>query len=964
MKAPAADGSGRRQRFPLHARFQGENAMSYLQYPRLTFSGWFQADPSTVNNDPEHFDSANFRPTYDMPSVGQSPDEQNGWWNPKGRAAWRFRDCAVTQVEYSDGTVCANSVLDPVVGMPINSVIDRVEGKLVDLDPEQQMVSAIWGFQVFLGAKGSPIGFGGDYRTASFADIWTRFPKGQPDSFFGALYQSVIALTRQIANDPPAGQTASRFLQQLQAIVGSTDAQLSIKFNVDGYDDDPTSPTFTFGRVTGTIGACLPGEPQQYVPGRVLQATNPQLSMNTAYALVQGSTLHLDLGNSLPTTSVGGPLMDQGPLVLYTQDGDGNPVAIGQVDYTGNGWYGQTAGIVSFPLSQAQLACVQTQPLSLVQPNNVTGPVAYLAEAPSGQFVRADQFVFRFNPAGTSSAANTAVLYATQFGQPYADQPISFQLDPTQMQGFIQQIPGGLPGPDVGTPDVFTFFDGATGAQLQPLPKPLPPHTQPFHTISTNSDGVATLIVQAADPGNPRGYIDGQVYGLAYQLGAQPPAVGQISNPSQILNFLVFNAYDVPENPTWVRDVYPIFLQYAQLYPVMRRIVDLSNYGSVMQHLQILKNVFSVPMTDPNYMPVTRDLSAAKQQMILKWLDNPVYMDPGDRNQLKMALQSAIELEHATIPVYLTALYSIKPNANREVAALIRSVVIEEMLHMALACNILISIGGSPAIGQPGFIPNFPGSLPGGVRADLTVELKRATIEHIRDCFMSIEMPEEMLKERLRRLSPRRGTTPTSDYTIGWFYDQIAASLTTLSGIPVEDGGITFGNADRQLSTWKETGTIYVVNCLADAINAINEIKSQGEGSGTSPTDEDAELAHFYKFSEIVEGRKLVKTATGWAYTGPVIPFDPAGVYPMIDNPSQVNYPAGSRAALISAEFAETYQALLSALNTTFNGNPDNIRTAIGTMYSLALIADQLMQTPSGLQPGTNAGPQFVVPVQ
>ena len=532
------------------------------------------------------------------------------------------------------------------------------------------------------------------------------------------------------------------------------------------------------------------------------------------------------------------------------------------------------------------------------------------------------------------------------------------------MQGFIQQIAGGLPGPDVGTPsDIFTFLDGSTNP-----PTPLKAQTQlgasqPFYTINTNSNGMAKLIVQAADPGNPRGYIDGQVYGLAYQLGAQPPAVGAISNPSQILNFLVFNAYDVPEKPTWVRDVYPIFLQYAQLYPVMRRIVDLSNFSSVMQHLQILKNVFSVPMTDPNYMPVTRDLSVAKQQMILKWLNNPIYMDKGDKNQLIMALQTAIELEHATIPVYLTALYSIKPNANNEAAALIRSVVIEEMLHMALVCNILISIGGSPAIGQPGFIPNYPGALPGGVRSDLTVELKRATIEHIRDCFMNIEMPEEMLKERMRRLAPRHGTMPTSNYTIGWFYDQIAESLNELSCIPVEDGGISFGNPDQQLSTWKETGKIYVITSLDDAIKAINEIKAQGEGSATSPTDGDAEFAHYYKFSEIVEGRKLVKTLTGWAYTGPVIPFDPAGVYPMIDNPSRVNYPAGSRAALLSAEFAETYQALLNALNTTFNGTPDNIKTAIGTMYSLALIADQLMQTPSGLQPGTNAGPQFVVPV-
>lgn len=934
--------------------------MSYLQFPRLTFSGRFQTDPSTVNNDPEHFDSANFRPTYDMPSVGNSADEMNGWWNPKGRAAWRFRDCSVTQVEYTDGTVCTNSVLDPVVGMPINSVIDRVEGKLVDLDPEQQMVSAIWGFQVFLGPKGSPIGFGGDYQTASFADIWSRFPKGQPDSFFGAFFQSVITLTQQIVNDPPTGQAISRFLQELQAIVGTSGAQLSIKFNVDGYDDDPTSPTFTFGRVTGTIGAYLPDEPQQYLVGRVLQTTNPQLNMNTAYALVQGNTLHLDLGNSLPTTAVGGPLLDQGPLVLYTLDPSGNPVAIGQVDYAGQGWYEQTAGVVSFPLSATQLGYVKAQPLSLIQPNSVTGPVPYLAEAASGQFVRADQFVFRFNPAAGAADSHTARLYATQFGQPLANAQISFLLDPSIMQGFIQQVPGGVPGPAVGTPtDIFAFTDRTSGQVLSPQTA----GGQTFYTISADANGVAALEIAASDPGNPRGYIDGQVYGLAYQVGPQPPGIGQIQNPSQILNFLVFDAYTVPAKPTWVRDVYPIFLQYAQLYPVMRRIVDLASYGSVMQHIQILKNVFSVPMTDPNYMPVTRDLSAARQRMILAWLDDPVYMDPGDRNQLMSALQTAIELEHSTIPLYLTALYSIKPNANREVAALIRSVVIEEMLHMALACNILVSIGGSPSIGQPGFIPNFPGPLPGGVRPDLIAVLKRASIEHIRDCFMSIEMPEEMLKERLRRLVPNRGKTPTADYTIGWFYDQIAASLNTLAGIPVEDGGIAFGNTERQLAEWNGTGTLYVIATLQDALDAIEEIKSQGEGNSTSPMDEDSELAHFYKFAEIVEGRKLVKTAAGWAYTGPVIPFDPAGVYPMIDNPSQVNYPVGSRAALISAEFAETYQALLSALNATFNGNPGNIKTAIGTMYSLALIADQLMQTPSGLQPGTNAGPQFVVPV-
>jgi hypothetical protein len=484
---------------------------------------------------------------------------------------------------------------------------------------------------------------------------------------------------------------------------------------------------------------------------------------------------------------------------------------------------------------------------------------------------------------------------------------------------------------------------------------------------------MATLTMSATDPGNPRCYIDGQVYGITYGLGETPPPVGSVSNPSQILNLLVFDAYDIPAKPTWIKDVEPIFTQYAQLYPVMKRIVDLSNYGSVMQHRYILQNVFDkdLHMADPNYMPVTRDLSNAKRQMIHSWLQDPVFFDPASVEQLKMALQAAIELEHATIPTYLTALYSIKSGSNQEVADLIRSVVIEEMLHMSLVCNILISIGGSPSIGKPGFIPNYPGSLPGGVRTDLTVSLKKCSIEHVRDCFMSIEMPEDVLAERMRRLKPQMphyaqahghptGDAPHEEvlYTISWFYSQIASSLQQLGAA----GKITFGHTDLQLSEWKGTGTMYVIKSLEDALAAIHEITEQGEGTSRDPMDEDGELSHFYKFSEIVEGRRLVKTAKGWAYEGAKIPFDPDGVHPMIENPSLVNYPAGSRAALLSQEFNETYQALLTSLNKTFNGDPSNIRSSIGVMYSLGLIAAQLMQTPSGVAGGGNAGPQFVTP--
>ena len=121
--------------------------MSYLYTPRLAFAGQFQADVSTVNNDPEHFDSRTFQPNYELLQTANSP---NGWWNPRGTGAWRFFGCKVQQVYYRDGTSSDDPNVDPAVGAAINGSDVRVEGKLVDLDPMQQMVSEIWGFQILL----------------------------------------------------------------------------------------------------------------------------------------------------------------------------------------------------------------------------------------------------------------------------------------------------------------------------------------------------------------------------------------------------------------------------------------------------------------------------------------------------------------------------------------------------------------------------------------------------------------------------------------------------------------------------------------------------------------------------------------------------------------------------------------------------------------------------------------------
>ena len=110
-----------------------------------------------------------------------------------------------------------------------------------------------------------------------------------------------------------------------------------------------------------------------------------------------------------------------------------------------------------------------------------------------------------------------------------------------------------------------------------------------------------------------------------------------------------------------------------------------------------------------------------------------------DVAELRRHLEAAMQLEHATIPPYLTALYSIHPGTNTAAYHVIRAVVVEEMLHLTLAANLLNAVGGSPDLTPPGFMPVYPAYLPDG-ETDFQVDLQgfsRAAIQ----TFLKIERP-------------------------------------------------------------------------------------------------------------------------------------------------------------------------------------------------------------------------------
>jgi Ferritin-like len=127
---------------------------------------------------------------------------------------------------------------------------------------------------------------------------------------------------------------------------------------------------------------------------------------------------------------------------------------------------------------------------------------------------------------------------------------------------------------------------------------------------------------------------------------------------------------------------------------------------------------------------------------------------------LREHLQTAMAVELSTIPLYLFGMYSVQtpkeyvndPRYYNPITGAIRStfdsirisiirhpnapffcslgVVAEEMLHLSLAGNILLAVGGEPKVYDPLIIPQYPMLMPGRV-PDLELNLRSMTKDHL-----------------------------------------------------------------------------------------------------------------------------------------------------------------------------------------------------------------------------------------
>lgn len=311
---------------------------------------------------------------------------------------------------------------------------------------------------------------------------------------------------------------------------------------------------------------------------------------------------------------------------------------------------------------------------------------------------------------------------------------------------------------------------------------------------------------------------------------------------------------------------------------------------------------------------------------------------------LRASLQHAVQLEFSTIPPYLCAMWSIQNGVNAH--GIIESVVMQEMLHMGLACNMLAAVDGTPRIEDPDFVPDYPCELPGHVRPGLYVGLVGLYRELVRDVFMQIEYPENGPVP----IQPMMFETSRSYATIGEFYDAIREVFHALSPhISVERQLVSAGVHLKQLPN------LAAVDC------AIEQIKVQGEGTDQSPFEvpfAEKELAHYYRFMQIVVGKNIVQGADRKAHwdDSSSVPFPE--VYPM------AMVPKGGYAPELTRCFNEQFSAVLNFLQGAWqiggSAGQAKLTDAITAMRNLQKPAIALMKQPIQPQSGRgNYGPDF-----
>ena len=327
-------------------------------------------------------------------------------------------------------------------------------------------------------------------------------------------------------------------------------------------------------------------------------------------------------------------------------------------------------------------------------------------------------------------------------------------------------------------------------------------------------------------------------------------------------------------------------------------------------------------------------------------MDAPVRIE--NRAQLIYLLTEAAELEHGIMCCYLFSAFSIKKDVSEgvtedQLAAMNRwrrtilSVATDEMTHMALACNLLTSVGGKPHTRRPN-LPSSPRAYPPTFKLGL-LPFNKESLES----FIFLERPEAEHEEAV----DMTGTNDTPSSLV--FFNDIFSSerqYTTMGHLyrGIEDGfkylaqkygeeGLFVGPTGAQIAkSYFGLSSLNPVTDLASAVAAIQGIVEQGEGASG-----DNENSHYGRFLAMGnEYDQLLADDPDFTPGRPVVE-NPYAILPQdVEDLSSVNLLDDRISVHIGSLFDGCYELLMQVLSRLLMHNQES-EEQLATLASVSI---------------------------
>jgi hypothetical protein len=354
-------------------------------------------------------------------------------------------------------------------------------------------------------------------------------------------------------------------------------------------------------------------------------------------------------------------------------------------------------------------------------------------------------------------------------------------------------------------------------------------------------------------------------------------------------------------------------------------------------------------------------------------------MRVASREELVWLLTQACELEHGLMCEYMFAQFTLRRTQQEGLSAeqqakvaaweaAIVDVTKQEMLHLALATNLLTAIGAAPHLHRPNF-PILSRWYPPGVQIALVPFGERA-LRH----FIYLERPEGMDLDDAEGFAAVGQAQPLTDgdslmavpedyQTVGHLYRGIEQGFERLVDRRGE-GGVFIGPPEAQATTevfeWAE---LTAVTDLGSARAAIELIVEQGEGARG-----DWRNAHFGKFVALLDDYLATRAADpGFE---PARPVEPAYVRRPPDVEAETMLITDPLTAEVADLFNAVYETTLQALSRYFvhSGESAEQVTTLATVakhlmnWVMRPLGSVLTTLPVGPErPGVLAGPAFEI---